>query len=239
MVQGSDDEKPVVRFAMSGCDDYDCMFACKHVDGNKWSVSLPALTHFTKTSVPFRVEVIIDGYYFEPASGTVQMMTDPSVKVSSKSSKPTVATSFTVKQSEDVKPVKEAAGGGEVTGQYAPTNGLLKPEEEPLQSTVKTAQAEKDDQQIDLEKLASIASHVVPGETTDPTPDVDLDEFDPKRVAENIVKSTVGRVEKPSRKGSLFERDPGGKPLVRGLDKPHTKAIKQANAAKVKEILGS
>lgn len=238
-IQGSDEEKPVVRFVMSGCEGYDCMFPCEHIEGSKWRANLPVLTHFTKPTVHFRVEVIIDGYYFEPADGTVQMMTDPSVKVSSKSSKPKVATSFTVKQRDDKKPVEEASGGGEVTAQYAPTNRLLTPEYEPPQGSVKTAQAEKDDQQIDLEKLASIASSVTPGESTDPTPDVDLEDFDPKSVAEAIVKNTVGGVQRPTRKGSLFERDSEGRPVVRGLDKPHTKALKQANAAKVKQILGS
>lgn len=253
-VQGSEvSEPPIVRFVMNGCDEYLCTFECTKVDGAKWSAKIPPLTHFTKTTVPFHVEVIVDGYYFEPAEGTVQLVTNPSVKFQpTTNAKPTVTTSFTVKQEEDEKPkakkVAEAAGTATITGQFAPTNGLLKPEEEPMQGSVKTAQATKDDEHIDHTRLDDISSSVQPGETTDPEPqrgnnlpsgeEGDEDEFDPKRIAEDIVGRTIGGlVQKPTTQGTLFKRGKDGKAMIEGIESPASRAEKAAKAAKVREIL--
>jgi hypothetical protein len=254
-VQGSEvSEPPIVRFVMSGCDEYLCTFECVKVEGVKWSVKIPPLSHFTKTTVPFHVEVIVDGYYFEPAEGTVQLITNPSVKFQPVvSAKPTVTTSFTVKQ-DDEKPAKpekkvsEAASAATITGQYAPTNGLLKPEEEPTQSSVKIGNATKDDEHIDHTRLSDISSSVLPGETTDPEPqrgnnepsgeEGDDEEFDPKRVAEGIVSRTIGgSAQKPTTQGTLFKRGKDGKAVIEGIDSPAAKAEKASKAAKVKEIL--
>lgn len=256
-VQGSEmSETPIVRLVLNGCDDYLTTFECTKGEGSKWSTKLPPLTHCTRTTIPFHVEVIVDGYYFEPAEGTVQLITNPAVMFPSAGGKPTVTTSFTVHQEEDEPedkkatepPAKKATDepkkdeeDEQITGQYAPTNGLLKPEYAPPQSHVKTPNAEKDDQHIDMSKLAS---HVVPGETTDPEPQDDgKDEgdevgFDPARIAEQIVRSTVDQIEKPTSSGVLFRRRADGSPIVEGIDTSKDAAAKRAKASRVKEILG-
>lgn len=270
MIQGIDDINiPAVRFVItSEVAQCDYAFRCKRVEGEKykWVASLPALEHVKESTVPFHVEVIVDGYYFEPAQGTVILVTDPTVKFQPSVSKPTVTTSFVVKQSED-KPVetakdtnlsgKQAEEDEQVNAQYSnnisPSNTLLTPEEEPTKSSVKTAQATKDDQSIDHTRLSDLGSSVTPGETTDPEPqrgnnypsgeegdEGDEREFNPKRIAESIVRKTVGgSAQRPQTQGTLFQRDKAGNIQVKGIDTPNAKATKAANAQKVKDILGN
>lgn len=240
MIQGMDDMNvPVVRFVItSEAAQCDYSFSCKRVEGekNKWCAKLPALLHVKESTVKFHVEVIVDGYYFEPAQGSVTLVTDPTVKFTPSVSKPTVTTSFTVRQEPDEKKDEEDE---EITGQYAPTNALLKPEFPPPETHV----ANKDDEHVDYSKIDAISSEVVPGEG-DPYPprapdEGDEDDFDPRRVAESIVRKTFGSgAAKPATQGTLFKRDKDGKTVIEGLDSPAGKAEKALKAAKVREILG-
>lgn len=134
--------------------------------------------------------------------------------------------------------INEAAGGGEVTGQYAPTNSLLKPEYEPPRSHAKAPGTEKDDEHIELSDLG----RPVPGQTTDVQPEGsnahDLaGEFDPREVAERIIKDKVGDIKRPINKGSLFDRDKDGRPVIKGLDTPEQRRARIEKSARVKEIL--
>lgn len=236
-LQGMDGKnKPVVRFVLiDDTQEIGYSFCCKKMSGgkNKWSAKIPTLDFIKETALKFHVEVIVEGRYFEPAQGEVTLVAD------SPGSKPTAMTSFTVRQDDERKDEEDE----EITGQYAPTNGLLKPEFPPPESHVKTAQAEKDDQAIDMDKLAS---HVTPGETTDPEPqkgnnvadEGDEEEFDPRRVAEDIMRNVFGTgLTRPEKPGSLFGRRADGSPIVEGLDTPAEKIAKAAKAAKVREIL--
>lgn len=251
MIQGMDDTNlPVVKFVLSSDSaGYDLAFKCSKVDGeqHKWVARLPVLTHLKDNTVKFHVEVIIDGYYFEPAQGEVTLVTDPSVKFQPTATKPTVTTSFTVRQSDDDKKDDDKDKDEEdeqITGQYAPTNSLLKPEEEPTQGSVKTAQVGNNDEHIDISKISDIASSVTPGETTDPLPQPTDDEgdesdFDPRRIAETIVKNTFGAgLQRPATQGALFKRTADGRPVVEGLESPADRAKKKQKEARVKEILG-
>lgn len=243
VIQGIDDaDPPVVKFVITsnsaGCG---YTFTCSKVTGekDKWLVKLPELTHIKEESPPFHVEVIVDGYYFQPAEGTITFVGDPTVKFAAQPSKPSVTTSFTVKERDDKK---ETVKESDITGQYAPTNGLLKTEFPPPESHAKTPGTEANDETIDPVKLDDIASSVLPGETTDPEPessenDEDLPEFDPRRVAEAIVKNTFGSIKKPTTQGTLFKRDLSGRPVVVGLDSAADKLEKAEKAAKVKQIL--
>jgi hypothetical protein len=247
-IQGLEDSTtPTVRFVLGGSQGFECSFPCDQNDDSKWVAKMPALPFLKDNSVKFRVEVIVDGYYFEPAMGVAYLVTDPSVKFQPSVTKPTVTTSFTVKQEGEPKAEEDEQVTAQYAGDNSPTNALLKPEFEPKQGSVKTAQATKDDEHIDHTRIEDISSHVTPGETTDPEPqhgnnredEGDEEDFDPKRVAESIVKNTFGGVQKPETRGTLFKRDGDGKAVVEGLDSPAKKAQKIAKAARVKEILGT
>jgi hypothetical protein len=208
IIQGMDDINiPIVKFVISSQADLcDYAFRCKRVDGekNKWVAKLPALLHIKESSLKFHVEVIIDGYYFEPAQGDVLLVTDPTVKFQPSVSKPTVTTSFTVKQ-ESVLEKEEDSG-----------------------DLVEDMQEE-----LTLPEHNSNSEHIANSVPTEAFV------YDPKAVAESIVKHTLGSNSKPEHKGSLFKRDKSGKAVIKGLDTPAEKATKRSNAEKVKEILSS
>ena len=240
VVNGTDDNKPEVRFVIED-EACDRLYKCTKGEAkNSWCAKLPVLSDMKKESYQFRVEVVVDGYFFAPAKGKLDMIQDPTVKFQTEAVKPSVTTSFTVKQEED-KPVEEASGGGEVTGQYAPTNSLLKPEYEPPRSHAKAPGTEKDDGNIDMSRLSDLG-RPVPGPGTDPEPEgSDTYEismgFDPRSVAEKIIKDKVGSVKAPEKKGSLFKRDRDGKAIVDGIDSPEMARERKEKSARVKEIL--
>lgn len=127
--------------------------------------------------------------------------------------------------------IKEASGGGEVTGQYAPTNALLTPEYEP-RSTHK--ERKRDETNLsDLGTPVPGQSHVVEPEGGGRIA------FEPKDVARQLIRDKIGNVKPPKNKGTLFDRDRSGKPIVKGLDTPETAKIRRDNSDKVREILST
>lgn len=239
-VQGTDDNKPEVRFVIED-ECCDRLYKCVKGEGkHSWCAKLPVLSDLKKESYQFRVEIVVDGYFFTPAKGKLAMVQDPTVKFQAESARPSVTTSFTVKQEDDV-PVEEASAGPEVTGQYAPTNGLLKPEYEPPRSHAKAPGTEKDDENIDMSRISDLG-RPTPGESTDHEPEgSDTSEinagFDPRSIAERIVKDKFGSVKPPERKGSLFKRGKDGKPIVDGIDTPEMARERKEKSERVKEIL--
>lgn len=263
-VSGLDGAPPTVRFVIHEMlTGVDWTVKCSKIEKNKWQASFPAFKNMELDRNNFSVEVIVDEYFFKPAEGEIVFINAPDVSFDKpKTNKPSVSASFTVKQEDEVvekpkkakKPVvKEAMGGGEVTGQFAPTNDLLKVEEDPsfTHSHLKTAQAAKDDTSIDLDKLDpdhedidfadEVADEVLPGSGEQYPQDDGKEEFDPKKVAENILHQTIGLgvsnrgVEK---KGSLFKRDADGKIIVPGLESKQQREQLEERDRKVKEILG-
>lgn len=249
-IQGLDSSLPEVRFVItSESDGCNHSFRCVKVKGEKtkWMATLPKLEWIGEDQCNFHLEVIVDGYYFEPAHGKVVLLSNPDVKFETAASRPVVEAAFSVNQSLDEV---------EITGQYAPTNSLLVPEEEPKQSAIKSGEqgdVYKMDNNVDRTRLKDIGSKVTPGpgSTNEPQEgnndpeenseedDTDIIEpFDPRRVAQNIMRSTVGSGAKaPTTKGSLFKRDAHGRPMIAGLDTPEQREAKAANAAKVRDIL--
>lgn len=55
-------------------------FTCEHRGADKWTVVIPPLPDTKETTFPFHFEVIVDKYYFEPHSGTVKIVAEPTVK---------------------------------------------------------------------------------------------------------------------------------------------------------------
>lgn len=230
VVKGSDNSAPDVRFVIED-SNYDRLFKCVRSKGeNQWRVDLPVLRDLTAESYAFRVEVVVDGYFFTPASGTMALIRDPDVKFKASSPPPSVTTSFTVKQEEDKnekQTVSEASGGADVLGQYAPTNQLLTPEYEPPVTHVDVP---------DKESQLSALGRPTPGQSPVAEPEGDA-EFDPRSVAERIIQDNVGKVKAPEKKGSLFARGKDGKPLIKGIDSPDVARARQEKSARVRDIL--
>jgi hypothetical protein len=296
IIQGIEDANlPIVRFVIvSAIDDCDYSFKCSKVEGekSKWLARMPAFPQFKVNTSKFRVEVIVDEYFFVPAEGEITFITAPEVKFKSKNTpKPTVTTSFTVKQSEDdeksekkdgsgklftdaevrargkeelekqKKKVTEdlletpqGGGGGEVTGRYAPTNALLKPEADPtengrMRGDTSVNDEFTDEDRLSLDKVEDIASAIRPGEGRAYQQEdgkdregkiaAEEEEFDPKKVADNIMKSALGNLPKSTTKGTLFKRDSSGKTVIKGLEDTKTKEKLKGNAKKVSDILKS
>ncbi|MGZ5486717.1 MAG: hypothetical protein ACXWFB_12560 [Nitrososphaeraceae archaeon] len=104
-VSGLEDSSPVVRFVIHNIkDDIDWVFPCTKLEDSKWQVSFPIFTD-TMTKNKFSVEVIVDEYYFKPAYGEIVFIGGASVDViqKNKENKPSVTTSFSVKQEESTK----------------------------------------------------------------------------------------------------------------------------------------
>ena len=211
-IQGTDDDDMSVRMILKDVDvGCDLSFACKHVEDSTWTVTFPPLTSILKrSSYPFVLEVVVDGYYFDPANGTINCMAAPTVDMDGKKrKKPTVKAAFTVKQ-DDAEPVKEGVAGSNPET-ASPTNALLTPEAPP-----------PDTEPLTRAELAKREEAV--------------EEFDPSKVAGDIIRKQMKKVVAPTEKGFLFSRD-GGKAHVEGLESKEAKQRMADKAAKVKQIL--
>lgn len=243
-IQGLEDSTvPTVRFVLGGSQGFECSFPCTTND-DKWIAKMPPMPFLKDNSVKFRVEVIVDGYYFEPAIGVVYLVSDPSVKFQPSVSKPTVTTSFTVKQESE--PNKKAEEDEQLSPQYSsdPSPNQKSDDVELTHTNGQKTLSPKNDEHIDHTRIEDISSYVIPGESTDPEPqhgnnptEGDEEGFDAKRIADSIIQSTLGRSQKPNVPGTLFPRDGAGKPIVNGLDTPASKQTKADNAKKVRDIL--
>ena len=240
-IQGIDDATiPTVRFVIADMlDNCDYAFKCKKLEGEKhgWTVKLPSLPDVKVSNAHFRVEVIIDGYYFEPAEGEMTFVTASDVSFSKKkANRPSVTAAFVVKQDDEPAKVAESVSdsAGEKSDSVAPTNNNLQPEFDATIGQHKETEDEADPQSVDP---TEIASSFTPGQGRR---DADIEQaFDAKAVATEIVKRTVGNVQKPEKQGSLFKRGASGKTAIPGLEDRETKKTQSDRAAKVKEILGS
>ena len=73
---------PIVRFVIINAkNNTDYSYSCKKKDKKTWMVSIPKLDMITGTSSQFRIECIIDDFYFEPAQGTINYIETPSIKI--------------------------------------------------------------------------------------------------------------------------------------------------------------
>jgi len=74
-----------VRFVVKNVKDkYNVSIKCKRNENKKWVANVPALYLETKEQ-PFQIEVIVDGYYFAPANGMLEVINEPKVKIKEES----------------------------------------------------------------------------------------------------------------------------------------------------------
>lgn len=59
------------------------MFEANHLDGRKWEVVVPPLPILKKTMYPFKITLATEGYFFEPMNGSVNVVGEGSVKITS------------------------------------------------------------------------------------------------------------------------------------------------------------
>ena len=190
------------------------------------------------------MEVIADEYFFTPARGEVSLVAVKDVEFTSKSKKPSVSASFKV--SQDDAEVKEsfsaaaASSGGATAGGTSPNTALLTPETNPDEEELPanpgmydvTPDEEPGEDDTPAYSASIIISHDVPGES-----DISPAEFDAKQVAHSIIKSKMGNMTRPDKPGTLFNRLPGGKAVVQGLESPDLAREIAQRDARVKEIL--
>lgn len=239
-ITGLDDIKPKVRFVLCKVHDgVDWVVSCTSVDGDRWAAHLPALGDVKANTLQFRVEVIADEYFFTPARGEVSLVAVKDVEFASKTKKPSVSASFSV--SQDDTNIRESANsvvGETAAGETSPTTSLLSPEPNPDEEIVLGNPGVYDvgpDDQPDNEAEYSasvVITHDVPGETT-----MAPAEFDARQVAHSIIKSKMGNISRPEKPGTLFNRLPGGRAVVQGLEAPDVTQEMALRAARVKEIL--
>ncbi len=163
-IKGVSDPKMRVLFCIDklyqGVGDvyFDCV---RDEDG--FSVSIPAMPNLVgQSSVPFRIVVIADGYYFEPTTGELSLVAPPKTKVSTKSTKP---------KSEEEE-VVDQEGDGIVTSQKMAGHAVV-PEVPFPESNPKFGNSDDD---IDVTKLES--------QTEAP--------FDPAKEVKSIISKTIG-----------------------------------------------
>lgn len=220
-IQGISSDDPMeVRMIIKNIDiTGSLMFQCEHIEEDNWCVKFPALTPLLKqASYEFTLEVIVDGYYFAPVEGKINFITDPTVNMDKKKSRPKVKAAFTVKQ-DDVVEERLAQGAGDISNDSAPTTALLEPEIEPTE--------------------VPLPGHLLPktDENGDDVAEDVQEAFNPVDVAGSIIKSMVGKTQPPTTKGFLFPRSGEGKPVIRGLEDKATKQLQEEKAAKVRQIL--
>lgn len=80
-VQGVDaTEGMMVRFCFR-VDGVIYSFDCNRGDDKKFHCVVPPLKHIARTTYPAWIEVIVDGYFFQPMTGVVNITADPLVNV--------------------------------------------------------------------------------------------------------------------------------------------------------------
>lgn len=131
-------EAPRVRFITSNAmEDVETIHKCTRVPGekDKWSTTLTPLQEKHGETLNYRIEVIVDGYYFEAANGSLELAP------LAESAKPKVSVSFApapilmeVKEFDDIK-VKEK--------EVPKAKTEIKPKTKPVKQIVEEVTAEQ------------------------------------------------------------------------------------------------
>lgn len=79
-VEGIDAKDAGVRFVIDDNGVFHS-FACEQKEENVYSVYVPALPFLEKKTYPCKIEVIIDGYFFTPMTGSVLVAERPQVTI--------------------------------------------------------------------------------------------------------------------------------------------------------------
>jgi hypothetical protein len=81
VIQGVDSADAQVKFIIE-TNPVHFGFPCTRGEGDKWNVVLPPLPHIERVSYNFHIEIVVDGYFFEPYRGTINVTAEPEVSAS-------------------------------------------------------------------------------------------------------------------------------------------------------------
>lgn len=105
-IEGLEANNVSVRFVVETAKDMELGFLCKQQDGDKWEVDIPEIEILEKTAYPYHIDVIADGYYFEPLKGTMNVVGSQQIYASS----PKTKTDAPPKKKKATKKTDEKAG---------------------------------------------------------------------------------------------------------------------------------
>lgn len=193
-ITGLTEENLDAKFIIHSAD-MDLAFACKKGDNGKWSVTLPPLPMLERTAYPFRLQVIAEGYQFNPLKGSVNIVGSPEVYATVKPTKlesPTKVETPKVKTEAVVVPKSE------------PTNPRSKPVEQVARELME-AQKTKPAPTIEVKKTKSVAKPADPApvvtETLLPKIKIEVKKTAEKDAATRQVLESLGlQTKKPKRK---------------------------------------
>ena len=80
-IQGVDSKDAQVKFVIE-TNPVQFGFPCTRGEGEKWHVELPPLPQIEQVSYNFHIEIVVDGYFFEPYRGTINVTAEPTVNAS-------------------------------------------------------------------------------------------------------------------------------------------------------------
>lgn len=235
----SPEDAAKVRFVIKTSDDYCIRFHCSRREGtsNKWVVVFPPLDFINKDKAyDFTIEVIIDGYYFEPLQSTLMFITDPQVQLTKPISKPKVtATLFGNAEEKKEDDEKEDKKDQEAKSSEDEEHNVV-PVGIPLDNR-------HDVERKNAEKIANYTAQ--PLKTSDEKPvEIKFGSEQSKTEAESateIAKRIIfeTNIEKPRGEGLLFKKGPDGKKRVKGILDPETKKRQQETAEKIRQLAGT
>ena len=256
-----DSHVPIVRFvAVSKTNKCDYSFVCKKVDGEKsaWRAMITALTHITEHTLAFRIEVIVDGYFFQPAQGTLNLIQAPvatikaaikDIKESTTASVVRLDTLSTLQDDVELNlDLTKTISKVPFDLASTPTNDVVK----------ESGSSQKTEDNFELLQLPVIlnTSHNEVKLNLDLNQTISNVLFDLASAPTNTVerlpvietkssshkseggKGLIRKLAQPIRVSNLFRKISSIRESKQSADTPETKAAKEANAARVREILG-
>lgn len=141
-IQGliEDESAPAdVRFVVENINErYNLSIKCAKTDDGRWHAKIPSLNLESKKQ-PFQIEVIVDGYYFSPVAGTLELIPEPKVSVKESQKKPTVTASI-----KSAKVIKEDAPIDIGTVQFGPDQRFAESSKLFLGMLIRVAQVVKE-----------------------------------------------------------------------------------------------
>lgn len=103
-IKGLSASSMIVKFIIVA-DKMELGFNATNIKGENWEVELPPLPMLERTAYPFKICVVSDGYFFEPLTGTANVVGSPDIYMSTPASKQTLKSPITEAEKiiEDMK----------------------------------------------------------------------------------------------------------------------------------------